>query len=110
MLVMWDLVQFWNKTIMLLFMQVVYSANQNGTTYSEIQKECLAIVYATKQFRHYLLGRQFQFCTDHAPLQWLSAQCMEGLLCRWALTLQEYSFTIVYRKGVLDNNADSLTM
>ena len=67
--------------------------------YSVIQKECLAIVYATKQFRHYLLGGQFQLWTDHAPLQWLSAQRMEGLLCQWALTLQEYSFTIVYRKG-----------
>ena len=27
--------------------------------YSVIQKECLAAVYATKQFRHYLLGRHF---------------------------------------------------
>ena len=77
--------------------------------YSVIQKECLAIVYATKQFRHYLLGRQFQIQTDHAPLQWLSAQRMEGLLCRWALALQEYSFTIVHRKGILNANADSLS-
>ena len=77
--------------------------------YSVIQKECLAIVYATKQFRHYLLGRQFQLHTDHAPLQWLSAQRMEGLLCRWELALQEYSFTIVYRKGALNANADSLS-
>ena len=77
--------------------------------YSVIQKECLAIVYATKQFRHYLLGRQFQLHTDHAPLQWLSAQRMEGLLCRWALSLQEYSFTIVYRKGITNANADSLS-
>ena len=77
--------------------------------YSVIQKECLAIVYATKQFRHYLLGRQFQLHTDHAPLQWLSAQRMEGLLCRWALALQEYSFTIAYRKGITNANADSLS-
>ena len=82
--------------------------NKSERNYSVIQKECLAVVYATKQFRHYLLGRQFQLCTDHAPLQWLSAQRMEGLLCRWALTLQEYSFTIVYRKGVLNGNTDSL--
>ena len=27
--------------------------------YSTIQRECLSIVYATKQFRHYLLGRHF---------------------------------------------------
>ena len=77
--------------------------------YNVIQKECLAIVYATKQFRHYLLGRQFQIQTDHAPLQWLSAQRMEGLLCIWALALQEYSFTIVHHKGILNANADSLS-
>ena len=70
--------------------------------YSTIQKECLAAVYAMKQFRHYLLGHPFQLVTDHAPLQWLSAQKMEGLLCRWALTMEEYSFDIVYRKGSLN--------
>ena len=42
--------------------------------YSVIQRECLAVVYALKQFRHYLLGRPFAIVTDHAPLQWLSAQ------------------------------------
>ena len=41
----------------------------------------LAIVWAMKQFRHYLLGRTFQLMTDHAPLQWLGEQKMEGLLC-----------------------------
>ena len=77
--------------------------------YSTIQKECLAIVYATKQFRHYLLGRHFNLFTDHAPLQWLSAQKMEGLLCRWALCLQEYDFSIMYRKGTQNQNADVLS-
>ncbi len=28
--------------------------------YNVIQRECLAAVYATKQFRHYLLGRHFK--------------------------------------------------
>ena len=77
--------------------------------YSTIQKECLAIVYATKQFRHYLLGHHFNLFTDHAPLQWLSAQRMEGLLCRWALCLQEYDFSIMYRKGTQNQNADALS-
>ena len=36
--------------------------------YSVIQKECLAAVFATKQFCHYLLGRPFQLLTDHCPL------------------------------------------
>ena len=77
--------------------------------YSVIQKECLALVFALKQFRHYLLGRAFQFLTDHSPLQWLSSQKMEGLLCRWSLAIQEYDFTIKYRKGFLNANADALS-
>ena len=77
--------------------------------YSVIQKECLGAVYAMKQLRHYLLGRPFKLVTDHKPLQWLSAQKMEGLLCRWALSLQEFEFTIEYRCGDQNANADSLS-
>ena len=81
--------------------------SKSEKNYSVIQKECLAIVYATKQFRHYLLGRHFTIVTDHAPLQWLSAQKMEGLLCWWALDLQEYDFKIEYKKGSNNSNADA---
>jgi len=34
---------------------------------------------------------------------------MEGHLCRWALSLQEYDFSIVYRKGSQNQNADALS-
>ena len=37
-------------------------------SYSVIQQECPAIVYALKQFRHYLLGCHFTLQTDHASL------------------------------------------
>ena len=77
--------------------------------YSVIQRECLAIIFALKQFRHYLLGRKFSLLTDHAPLQWLSSQKMEGLLARWALAAQEYTFTIMYRSGSANKNADALS-
>ena len=83
--------------------------SKSECNYSTIQKECLGVVFATKQFRHYLLGRQFTVMTDHEPLQWLSAQKMEGLLCRWALALQEYTFKMVHRKGTLNGNADALS-
>ena len=83
--------------------------SKSEQNYSSIQWECLAIVVALKQFRHCLLGRKFTLRTDHAPLQWLSAQRMEGLLARWALAIQEYDFTIVYRKGTENVNADALS-
>eukprot|EP00731_Ephydatia_muelleri_P021178 Em0013g905a len=40
---------------------------------------------------------------------WLAEQKSEGLLCRWAFAVQEYDFSIVYRKGVSNGNADALS-
>jgi hypothetical protein len=34
---------------------------------------------------------------------------MQGMLCLWALAIQEYDFTIVYRKGSENGNADALS-
>ena len=83
--------------------------NRAEKNYSTIEKECLALVFGTKQFRHYILGRHFELVTDHRPLKWLSAQKMEGRLCRWALALQEFDFEIRYRSGVENTNADVLS-
>jgi len=43
------------------------SRTSSERNYSVIQQECLAIVFAFKQFRHYLLGRSFQIHTDYEP-------------------------------------------
>ena len=67
-LLAWE--QYWNKMVMYASRSLTSPEHQ----YSVIQHECLAVIYALKQFRHYLLGRTFHLVTDHAPLQWLSAQ------------------------------------
>ena len=71
--------------------------HQNIISCSVIQQECLAIVFGLKQFLHYLLGKSFWLYTDHAPLQWLAEQKMEGMLFHWAFAMQEYTFKIVYK-------------
>jgi hypothetical protein len=84
--------------------------NKAQRNYSTIEKECLAIVWGVKQFRPYLFGAQFVIQSDHKPLQYLHrSKDLNGRLTRWALTLQEYTFTIEYKKGSSNDNADSLS-
>ena len=73
------------------------------------KRSVVAIIYATKQFRQYLLGRPFKLFTDHSLLQWLSAQKAKVMLACWALGLQEFDFSILYKSGVQNANADALS-
>ena len=45
--------------------------SKNEVNYCVTRKELLAIVYFTRHFRQYVLGRQFVIRTDHAALSWL---------------------------------------
>ncbi|XP_050314887.1 uncharacterized protein LOC126749236 [Anthonomus grandis grandis] len=84
--------------------------NSTECNYSTIEKELLAIVWATKYFRPYLFGRKFTIITDHKPLQWLfSIKEPNSKLVRWRLKLQEYEYTIQYKKGIHNSNADALS-
>ncbi|XP_076269006.1 uncharacterized protein LOC143201674 [Rhynchophorus ferrugineus] len=92
---------------------IAYASRTLSTTecnYSTIEKELLAIVWATKYFRPYLFGRKFSIVTDHKPLQWLfSIKEPNSKLVRWRLKLQEFDFTIHYKKGKQNLNADALS-
>ena len=84
--------------------------NPAETNYSTIERELLAIVWATKYFRPYLYGTRFKIVTDHKPLQWLfSVKEPNSKLIRWRLKLQEYDYEIVYKKGKQNSNADCLS-
>lgn len=84
--------------------------NTSETNYSTIEKELLAIVWGTKYFRPYLFGRKFKIVTDHKPLQWvMNLKEPNTRLTRWKLKLSEYNFTVVYRQGKSNANADALS-
>ena len=78
--------------------------------YSATELEGLAVVNAVKHFDVYLVTHPFVVVTDHRALVFLqSARHANGRLARWALALQPYAFTIQYRPGHLNLNADALS-
>lgn len=84
--------------------------NDHEINYSTIEKELLAIVWATKYFRPYLFGRKFIIETDHKPLTWLfSIKEPNSKLVRWRLKLSEFDYEIKYKKGIQNGNADALS-
>ena len=82
-------------------------AEQN---YSTTEKEFLAIVWAFHRFHPYLHGSNTSVETDHQPLLSLIKKAHPpGRLLRWALALQDYTFTLRYRHGSQNIVADGLS-
>jgi hypothetical protein len=78
--------------------------------YSVTEKELLAALWAIRKFRPYLEGYHFILCTDHYVLKWInSLKNPSGRLASWSLELQDYSFTVVHRKGTLHRVPDALS-
>ena len=77
--------------------------------YSATEQEGLAVVEACKYFLPYLLGRSFTVVTDYRALTFLAQkESSNGGLARWMDVLRQFTFTIVYRPGKLNQNADAL--
>lgn len=84
--------------------------NSAERNYSTIEKELLAVIWGTKQFRQYLYGKSFTIITDHKPLVYLyNFNNPSSRLMRWRLLMEEYDYKVIYKKGSLNCNADSLS-
>ena len=83
--------------------------------YSQLDKEALAIIFGVTRFHHYVYGRHFTLYTDHKPLTHLFhpsksiPQMASARIQQWSLTLNAYSYTILYRSGKSNGNGDSLS-
>lgn len=86
------------------------SLNDAQKNYSTTHKELLAIILAIERFQHYIWGKQFVLYTDHQALTYLFSQNKVGSrLLRWKLTLAEYDFEIIHRKGSNNVVSDCLS-
>jgi transposase InsO family protein len=73
------------------------------------EKEALAIIYGLQQYRHFLLGANFEVRSDHDSLRVLR-DAKSGRLARWAMALGEFGpITIRHRSGTKHSNVDAFT-
>lgn len=78
--------------------------------YHSFELETLAIIYALKQFRIYLLGIPFKILTDCNALKLtLQKKDINPRIARWVLELQSFDYTVEHRSGERMKHVDALS-
>ena len=86
-------------------------SEKNMQNYSSIKLELLALYWAiTVKFRDTLIGAVFTVFTDNNPLSYIQSTVKLGATeMRWVAELALFNFTIHYRSGKHNGNADALS-
>ena len=85
---------------------------QTEANYSNIERECLAVIHGIHRFHNYLYGSNFQVVSDHKPLQSIFNKPLHAApprLQRMLLKVQGYNFDVSYRPGHTMTLADTLS-
>ncbi|GJW25218.1 reverse transcriptase domain-containing protein [Tanacetum coccineum] len=86
------------------------TVNEAESHYTTTEKEMLAVVYAFKKFRSYLILNKSIVYTDHSALKYLFAKkYSKARLLRWVLLLQEFTFKVIDTKGAENLATDLLS-
>ena len=84
--------------------------DEREVKYCARRRELLAIIKFVKHFEVYLKGVTFTIRTDHASLKYIrTVQTLPPQFFRWIMYLEEFSYKIEVRKGVLHANADGMS-
>ena len=86
-------------------------SEKNMSNYSSMKLELLGLKWAVaEKFRDMLIGAKFVVYTDNNPLSYVKTTGKLGTTeTRWAAELAQFDFSIKYRSGRSNQNADSLS-
>jgi hypothetical protein len=92
---------------------VAYASRQlrkHEVNYPTNDLELAAVVYALKIWRHYLMGKRCELCTDHKSLKYIFTQSNLNLRQRrWLELIKDYDLGINYHPGKANVVADALS-
>lgn len=88
----------------------LHPAEQNDANNSSFKLELLALKWAvTEKFKDYMTGAKCTVVTDNNPVAHLQTARLGAVEQRWAAQLANFDFTVKYRAGHENANADSLS-
>jgi transposase InsO family protein len=97
-----------NEDLPVLFISRKLQAAERN--YSTTEQELLAVVFACKHLRRFLLGTHFTLYSDHLALKFLfNKPDPLPRLARWIMVLQEFSFEVKHIPGLQNGTADCLS-
>ncbi|WVZ84506.1 hypothetical protein U9M48_031535 [Paspalum notatum var. saurae] len=92
---------------------IAYASNQlrkHEVNYPTHDLELLAVVYALKKWRHYLLGNTCHIYTDHKSLKYIFTQPELNMRQRrWLELIKDYDLEVHYYLGKANVVADALS-
>jgi hypothetical protein len=84
--------------------------NDAETRYAVVEKELLALKWATQVFHPYLHGTRFKVTTDHQSLRELKHfKTTNSRIQRFNVHLSDFDFYVVYKEGKKNKDADALS-
>ena len=92
---------------------VAYASKQLTTAernYYTTERECLAMVFLVKKFRHYLICNPIVIFVDHIAIKYFVNKAeVSGRLARWILLLEEFDNIVEYKLGRMHLQANHLS-
>ena len=88
------------------------SLTETESRYSNIERECLAVMFGLEKFEYYLFGRHTLVETDHSPLEQIFKKNIAeapARLQRLLLRCMKFDIEVRYRRGETIPVADALS-